>query len=142
MDLATIKISVDTREVKAANDELVKLGKKGEEAAKKGIDPIAKSAGNASGKVKLLVGGLLALGAGTVIKNAITSSKNFSQAIANLSAITGAAGDDLEYLKKQSLDIGATPTLSASQAAEAFQLIASAKPDNCLNSSSAWSAEI
>jgi len=45
-----------------------------------------------------------------------------------LSAITGATGKDLDFLRRKSLEFGRTTTLTASQAAEAFKLIASAKP--------------
>jgi len=61
---------------------------------------------------------------------AITSVwKDFSKSISELSAITGATGKDLEFLTMKSLEFGAATTLSASQAAEAFRLVASAKPD-------------
>ena len=139
MDLARIKIEVDTREIKAANDELGSLATKGNKAAKDGIDPIGKSASNAAGKVKLLVGGVVALASATVLKAAISASKEFSASISNLSAITGATGQELEYLKNQAMEIGRTTTLSASQAATAFKLIASAKPD-LLESSEALNA--
>ena len=129
MDLAEIVIKVDTRDLKSANDELGDLAKKGGKAAKEGVDPVGKSAANAASKVKLLVGGLIALTSGTVLKAAISASKEFSASLSNLSAITGATGDDLEYLKQQAMEIGRTTTLSASEAATAFKLIASAKPD-------------
>lgn len=55
--------------------------------------------------------------------------RQFGATMADLSAITGATGKDLEFLKKKSLEFGEATTLSASQAAEAFKLVASAKPD-------------
>ena len=129
MDLAEIVIKVDTRDLKSANDEFDKFAVKGKKAANEGIEPIGKSASGAAGKVKLLVGAVVALASGTVLQAAISASKEFSASISNLSAITGATGDQLEYLKQQAMDIGRTTTLSASQAATAFKLIASAKPD-------------
>lgn len=69
------------------------------------------------------------LGGALAARGIITSTKDFGQAVADLSAITGATGEDLEFLSQKSKEFGETTTLSASQAAEAFRLIASAKPD-------------
>ena len=55
--------------------------------------------------------------------------REFSGALADLSAITGATGADLEFLTEASKEFGITTTLSATQAARAFKLVASAKPD-------------
>lgn len=57
------------------------------------------------------------------------ANRQFEKSLSDLSAITGATGDQLAYLKAQAQEIGASTSLSASQAAEAFKLIASAKPD-------------
>lgn len=59
----------------------------------------------------------------------IAANRKFEKSLSDLSAITGSTGSQLEYLKAQSLAIGASTTLSASQASQAFKLIASAKPD-------------
>jgi TP901 family phage tail tape measure protein len=70
--------------------------------------------------------------AGSIAKFLLDASKaamEFNASISNLSAITGAVGKDLEFLRKTALEFGATTTLSASQAAEALKLVASAKPD-------------
>jgi TP901 family phage tail tape measure protein len=61
--------------------------------------------------------------------DSIKIAKDFSSSISDLSAITGATGETLEYLKDQSLEFGRVTTLTASQAATAFKLVASAKPD-------------
>lgn len=63
------------------------------------------------------------------IDNFVETAKVFEQSMADLSAITGATGKDLEYLSDAAKEFGVTTTLSASQAAEAFKLVASAKPD-------------
>ncbi len=75
--------------------------------------------------------GVIAAAAGTVavFAGSITKIKAFEKSISDLAAITGAAGKDLVRLTEASKDIGRTTTLTASQAAEAFKLIASAKPD-------------
>lgn len=67
--------------------------------------------------------------ASDVLFSAINTTREFEASVSDLSAITGATGKDLEFLAKKSREFGATTTLSATQAAEAFKLIASAKPD-------------
>ena len=76
-------------------------------------------------RAKFVAAAVAALFAVTTIKK----TKDFGFAIAELSAITGAVGNDLDFLRQKSLEFGETTTLTASQAAEAFKLIASAKPD-------------
>lgn len=76
---------------------------------------------------------LLSLGGALAGRSLIQSTKDFGQAVADLSAITGATGADLDFLAQRSREFGETTTLSASQAAEAFKLIASAKPDLLTN---------
>lgn len=49
----------------------------------------------------------------------------FEQQIADLSAITGVAGEDLKVLEEASRSMGKTSGIGASQAAEAFKLLAS-----------------
>lgn len=71
-----------------------------------------------------------AITAGAVFAGqSVQANRRFEKSLSDLSAITGSTGKQLEYLKAQSLEIGATTSLSASQASEAFKLIASAKPD-------------
>jgi len=71
----------------------------------------------------------IGLAAILVGKGIVGSTKKFGQAVADLSAITGATGKDLDFLRQKSKEFGETTTLSASEAAEAFKVIASAKPD-------------
>lgn len=68
-------------------------------------------------------------GVGATFIGSIGKIKEFEKSISDLAAITGAAGKDLDRLTEASKEIGRTTTLTASQAAEAFKLIASAKPD-------------
>lgn len=49
----------------------------------------------------------------------------FQQKIAELSAITGITGKDLEELSKKAREVGKSTGLGAAQAAEAFKLLAS-----------------
>lgn len=77
-------------------------------------------------KVGALAGATLVAAFGA---NAIRQSTQFGAAIGDLAAITGATGKDLEFLSDKAKEFGRTTTLSASAAAEAFKLVASAKPD-------------
>jgi TP901 family phage tail tape measure protein/lambda family phage tail tape measure protein len=63
------------------------------------------------------------------LKSVIDVSTVFQKSISELSAITGATGKDLAFLSDQAKLLGRTTTLSASQVAIGFKLIASAKPD-------------
>ncbi len=53
----------------------------------------------------------------------------YEQTAADLSAITGANGDTLEFLKQSAVEVGLETTISAAQTLEAYKLIASAKPE-------------
>jgi hypothetical protein len=66
-------------------------------------------------------------------KRLLKTLSAFTKSISELSAITGATGKDLKFYEEQAALIGKTTTLSASQAADAFKLIASAKPDLLAN---------
>jgi TP901 family phage tail tape measure protein len=81
------------------------------------------------------LGAFLAIGSGVqLLRGAVNTIIDFEQALANLSAITGATGGDLDFYAEQAAEIGRTTTLSASQAVGAFQLIASASPQLLENS--------
>jgi TP901 family phage tail tape measure protein len=71
----------------------------------------------------------LALGGVAILKNAITSVATFEQSIADLSAITGAGGKDLQFFKDQAIELGKTTRGGASAVVEAYKLIGSAKPE-------------
>ena len=66
---------------------------------------------------------------GLGVVSAIKTVAQFEQAVANLGAITGATGKDLAALEKASLDLASTSTYTGSEVADAFKLVASAKPD-------------
>ncbi len=70
---------------------------------------------------------------GLALKGSIAITAKFESAISDLSAITGASGKDLEFLSDAAKEMGATTTKSASEAAEALKLMASAKPDLLAN---------
>jgi len=62
-------------------------------------------------------------------KKIIGLTAEFDQALANLSAITGATGRDLEFYGEQARQIGKITTISAAEAVKAFELMGSARPE-------------
>ena len=114
VDVAKLEIQVDSRKVNTATKDL---------------ETMSKGATAATGAFKLMGATVAALGAGSILTKIANDTRAFSSSISELSAITGATGKNLDFLREQSLEIGRSTTLSASQAAEAFKLIASAKPD-------------
>lgn len=68
-------------------------------------------------------------GAGLGFQQIVGTIVDFDQALADLSAITGATGGDLKFYEEQARKIGTTTTVSASEAVQAFKLIGSAKPE-------------
>lgn len=62
------------------------------------------------------------------VKYNVRTAAEFEQSIANLSAITGNNGKDLEYFKEQAIEMGRTTTQTASQVAEAFTIMAQKSP--------------
>lgn len=107
---------------------IVRVKGEGISSTNREISSLSSFAGGAS----VAVAGLAASAAAAavvMVKQSVQANRVFTKSLSDLSAITGATGDQLDYLTAQALDIGKTTQLSASQAAEAFKLIASAKPD-------------
>lgn len=62
------------------------------------------------------------------MKKAVAVTKEFNATISNLGALTGLAGDELKKLEDAARRIGATTSLSGTQAAEGMRLIGSQVP--------------
>jgi len=71
----------------------------------------------------------VAFGAGALIRGAGGAIIEFEQSVADLQAITGAAGEDLQFFKDQAIELGKTTKGGASAVVEAYKLIGSAKPE-------------
>lgn len=93
--------------------------KKTEEAYKRVTSTVSGLAGRIAG----LAGVGFSLGA------IIQTSRQYSQALSDLSSITGATGYKLRALDQAAQQMGRTTEYSASQAVEALKLMASAKPE-------------
>jgi len=102
----------------AADRNAVKSGR-----LKKGLGEISKG----------LIGPLgLAAAAGVAalaIKNIVNVAATFEKTVSELSAITGATGEDLKFLSDRAKEFGSTTTSNAIEVAEAFKLVGSAKPE-------------
>lgn len=116
-DIVEIGYRADTTDLRSADRDMKRLVDTGGKLDNS-LATLTRSVGN-------LAAVYLSLSS---VTNAIKTTSDFSQAVANLSSITGASGKNLEYYKQQAAEIGRTTTLSASQAVEAYQLIASASP--------------
>ena len=117
-DLYTVELQAKSTGVAAATAEMEKLGKQSSLASK---------------AVKLFGAAAAGLSVGAIFQKITQDTIGFTKSISELSAITGATGKDLKFYEEQAALIGKTTTLSASQAADAFKLIASAKPDLLAN---------
>lgn len=93
--------------------------KKTEEAYKRVTSTVSGLAGRIAGMA----------GVGFSLGAIIQTSRQYSQALSDLSSITGATGDKLRALDQAAQQMGRTTEYSASQAVEALKLMASAKPE-------------
>ena len=124
--------------VKAATKEYEQLDKK-VRLADKAVGDFTKNVGNypqltgLKNTLKDLVGAFgIATGVAAftaVLSDAYKTLKTFEQGVADLSAITGASGKDLNFLKSSAVDLGKTVAGGAIAVVEAYKLIASAKPE-------------
>ena len=94
----------------------------------------AKKTEDAYGRVNSAVRGLAGriaglAGVGLSLGTIIQTSRQYSQALSDLSSITGATGNKLRDLDAAAQQMGRTTEYSASQAVEALKLMASAKPE-------------
>lgn len=97
---------------------------------KKDSDNVRKSVARTSGQ---LAGNLKNLAAAALsfvgIRKFLETGAKFQDAMADLSAITGAAGEDLDNLRVKTLKMAKASVTSQAEVAEAIKLVASAKPD-------------
>lgn len=134
-EVASLALRVDSVQILAGKAALDKLSVAGKRAAV-GATRLRTRFAQLATTTKGLAASMLSLKAAipfVVFAAAIRSGAKFSQSIADLSAITGATGKDLKFLSDAAKEYGETTTLSASQVAEAFKLVASAKPDLLAN---------
>jgi len=96
-----------------------------------------KSTKSVSGFINKITGGFGKMFAGLAVGAAVFGALKawgqqileFSKAVSQLSAITGATGKDLDYLKNKAKELGAEYGKSATEIVEAMKLVGSAKPE-------------
>lgn len=122
MDLATIQIKVDTREVKAANDDIGKLGRTGTRVSKDvnaANDSMAKSTGRVSAAYKALGGVMAALGVGALVNsfaNTVTATERLR---ASLVTVTGST-ENAAFAFDQLLQFANTTPFTLDQSVQGF----------------------
>jgi len=122
MDLATIQIKVDTREVNAANDAVGKLGKTGTKVGKDlnaANDSLAKSTGGVSAAYKALGGVMAALGVGALVnsfKNTVTETERLKGSLVTMTGSTENAGIAFNAL----LGFASSTPFTLNQSVESF----------------------
>lgn len=84
---------------------------------------LEKSINRVGGRLAVIAGGGLSLGA------IISTTRQYSQSLSDLAAITGATSEQMKLFDEAAQDMGRTTQFSAMQGAEAIKLMASAKPD-------------
>jgi hypothetical protein len=67
--------------------------------------------------------------ASDIIGNAVQSSIEFEKSLSRMRSMVGATAQDLEYYKKQAIDMGKASGMSASDVVQAFQLVGSKRPE-------------
>lgn len=138
---STKKIKQDQAEIIDQQDEINKEGSKGfkqastaAQGASKSIDQVSTSSKNAGNNLSKTIQRFVAFGAvvararKTLIfaRDAIV---NYEQAIADLGAITGATGDQLQEFSSEVLRVSRNTGKSAIDIADAFKLVGSAQPE-------------
>lgn len=92
-----------------------------------------RNVGNYTGAIDKLKQGLgalgIAFGGAMVFQSGAKALIEFNQQLADLSAITGASGADLEFYGSQANKLGVSVEGGASAVVEAYKLIGSAKPE-------------
>jgi TP901 family phage tail tape measure protein len=128
------------RELEKQYKQTTKAAQQGDAQLKKldkTVGDNQRNVGNYIGGVKSLAGAFgMAFGVGTVANLFTTGAEamvEFDQAIADLQAITGASGQDLEYYREQANKLGIDVEGGASAVVEAYKLIGSAKPELLTN---------
>jgi hypothetical protein len=106
MDLATIQIKVDTRQVKAANEDIQQLGKTGQMTSKKvtaANDDMATSAKSTTSAFKLLGGAMAALGVGALVTSfarTVTESERLKGSLKTMTGSTENAAFAFQELER------------------------------------------
>lgn len=70
-----------------------------------------------------------AVGVGAALRDAAATSMAFERSLSGLSALTGATGEDLEFIRRTAIALSAQSELSARDVVEAMKLIGGQRPE-------------
>ena len=118
--------SAVSKKIRAGNRKLGDSFKKLNDRVRKSDSRFKQTSNNFAGGFKRMAGAAIAFFS---IRGFFTQGAKFQDALADLSAITGATGKDLDNLKNKTLSMAKASVTSQSDVAEAIKLVASAKPD-------------
>lgn len=130
------KLKLTEEQMKTYTREMERMGLQGEKEWSK-LQARLKKGGLAKGiaseiaKTTLALTGLGAGVAGvtSVMGDAVRTSMDFERSLSGLSALTGATGDDLEFIRRQAIALSAQSELSARDVVEAMKLIGGQRPE-------------
>lgn len=130
------KLKLTEGQMKTYTREMERMGLQGEKEWKK-MEARMKKGGLAKGiasEVAKTTLSLAGLGAGltgvtSVMGDAVRTSMDFERSLSGLSALTGATGDDLEFIRRQAIALSAQSELSARDVVEAMKLIGGQRPE-------------
>ena len=130
------KLKLTEEQMKAYTREMERMGIQGgkewakmEARLKKG--GLAKNIAAEIGKTTLALTGLGAGVAGvtSALTDAVQTTMEFERSLSGLSALTGATGEDLEFIRRQAIALSAQSELSARDVVEAMKLIGGQRPE-------------
>lgn len=123
-----VKLLLDT----ASYDSKIVKAQGGMKRFKRNVALTESGVSKLRGTLKSLAGGLgvgaAFAGVGAAMGDAVRKSMEFEKSMSSLSSLTGFVGKDLDFLRGQAINLGATTTQTASQVADAFRLIGSQMP--------------
>ena len=130
-------ISDYEKKLTKATNELNKFVKGGTANIGSLGNAFAAMTGRSSGALTGLVGAVgglaasfgLVTSASAVLAQSVTTAMNFEKSMSSLRALTGLGDSEMQKLQDAAIKLGSTTTQSASQVADAFKLIGSAKPE-------------
>ena len=126
----TNKVKSALTDVAKGEEQVEKQGKKSFDNTGKSISKYDQSLGKAASTLKRHIGQFIAFGSAVaVINDAVKKIKAYEQAIADLGAITGKSGEQLDGISKAVLKVSANTGKGATDIAKAFQLVGSAQPE-------------
>lgn len=129
LKLTEEQMKVYTREMERMGIQGGKEWAKMEARLKKG--GLAKNIAAEIGKTTLALTGLGAGVAGVTaaLTDAVRTSMGFERSLSGLSALTGATGEDLEFIRRQAIALSSQSELSARDVVEAMKLIGGQRPE-------------